>query len=321
MSHFAVLVVGEDIVHELAPFHEFECTGHEDEFVQEVDVSDDVRNWLVEQGGSLGADCIGDASGAATNRIFATDPDRLASAVEDVLGTAAVSNASQVDVSGDHKYGYAIVAGGALLKAVRRTNPNRRWDWYVLGGRWTGALKLKPGAKGSVGKPGVMTEPGPAGWVDQARKRDIDFEGMRDAAEETAREEYRKFYATLDGLPLPPRWNTVLEQHQGNVEAARETYSANPSVVRLRGADQIPLWDEVNDTYGCTEAEFVRRARNSACVYFAYVKNREWFERGRMHMFAMVDGEMDRETWAQQFNDMIDALPDDALLSIVDCHI
>lgn len=27
----------------------------------------------------------------------------------------------------------------------RITNPNAKWDWWTIGGRWSGLLKLKPG--------------------------------------------------------------------------------------------------------------------------------------------------------------------------------
>ena len=37
MSHFTVLVVGENVKEQLAPFHEFECTGVNDEHVVSVD--------------------------------------------------------------------------------------------------------------------------------------------------------------------------------------------------------------------------------------------------------------------------------------------
>jgi len=39
-------------------------------------------------------------------------------------------------------------------------NPNCKWDWYVLGGRWSDFFKLKDGSR-----------------VDKAIKSDIDFEG------------------------------------------------------------------------------------------------------------------------------------------------
>lgn len=35
MSHFTVLVIGPNYEEQLAPYHEFECTGCDDEYVQD----------------------------------------------------------------------------------------------------------------------------------------------------------------------------------------------------------------------------------------------------------------------------------------------
>lgn len=38
-------------------------------------------------------------------------------------------------------------------------NPDAQWDWYTIGGRWSGYFIKKDGAKGKIGRPGVMMEP------------------------------------------------------------------------------------------------------------------------------------------------------------------
>lgn len=54
-------------------------------------------------------------------------------------------------------------------------NPNSKWDWYQLGGRWSGGfIKLKEGAEGEVGNGSLVM--GNTAGVDQAYKRDIDFD-------------------------------------------------------------------------------------------------------------------------------------------------
>ena len=64
--------------------------------------------------------------------------------------------------------------------AERERGPRDRsiekWDWYVMGGRWSGWLPLKPGCAGVLGEPGVMDNAPVAGGADQASKRDIDFD-------------------------------------------------------------------------------------------------------------------------------------------------
>lgn len=52
-------------------------------------------------------------------------------------------------------------------------NPDSKWDWYVLGGRWSGEfIKLKENGSGTIGVSGAF---GNRTGVDQAYKRDIDF--------------------------------------------------------------------------------------------------------------------------------------------------
>lgn len=64
-------------------------------------------------------------------------------------------------------------------------NPKSKWDWYLLGGRWSGAIiKLKKGATSGI--------EGEASWCssgqgcDAALKKDIDFDAMYAEDEEFA---------------------------------------------------------------------------------------------------------------------------------------
>jgi len=49
-------------------------------------------------------------------------------------------------------------------------NPDSKWDWYELGGRWSGIIKLKEGTEGQKGRAGVF---GNEVGIDQAQKGDI----------------------------------------------------------------------------------------------------------------------------------------------------
>jgi hypothetical protein len=50
-------------------------------------------------------------------------------------------------------------------------NPNAKWDWYSLGGRWSGSIKLKEGASGVVGQSGTF---GNEVGIDSAKAGDIE---------------------------------------------------------------------------------------------------------------------------------------------------
>ena len=42
MSHLLVLVVGDDIERQLQPYHDFDCTGTNDEHVQCIDITAEI---------------------------------------------------------------------------------------------------------------------------------------------------------------------------------------------------------------------------------------------------------------------------------------
>lgn len=67
-----------------------------------------------------------------------------------------------------------IDEGGGILSTY---NPDSKWDWYEVGGRWQGMLLLKPGKLGERGNPGLMTEM--TNNYDSALAADVDFEEMR----------------------------------------------------------------------------------------------------------------------------------------------
>lgn len=64
------------------------------------------------------------------------------------------------DITGRHMFGYVLLdKEGTPLKVVRRTNPNDKWDWWVIGGRFN---------QGFISRSGSTI---PFGWM-----RDIDIE-------------------------------------------------------------------------------------------------------------------------------------------------
>lgn len=71
-------------------------------------------------------------------------------------------------------------------------NPNSKWDWYKLGGRWSGDhFKLKPGAKSGIcGTPSWINSAKKG--CDAALKGDIDFNA-------TTKEQFTPFAMVKDG--------------------------------------------------------------------------------------------------------------------------
>lgn len=108
-------------------------------------------------------------------------------------------------------------------------NPNSKWDWYCVGGRWNGFLVLKE-----------RKEDGSIIEVNEAYFNEIDWDYMKE-------------------------WN------------------------------RIP---------------------------FCFVnEDGEWYEKGEMGWFAITTNEMEEDTWLVTFEEYINTVEDDCLVTVVDFHI
>lgn len=211
-------------------------------------------------------------------------------------------------------------------------NPNAKWDWFEVGGRWAGFFKLKPGHTGGLGKQynfGSILES--KDRADIAFKKAIDFEFMRNEREKFAAERYDLVMEAIKGTPESESWEEVrsefdLEKSE-EIEKARARYHAQPRVKAFRefsmsekGRELVDFFTGV-ENYQIPREQYLANARNHAGVPFALVKDGIWYEQGRMGWWGNVSDEKDPETWNSMVNKLMDELPDDTLLINVDCHI
>lgn len=295
MSHFTVLVIGDDPEEQLAPFHEYECTGENDEYVQDIDQTEEVQAQIDSVGLTQGLEYFG-------------------------LDDKVVSDASEVDIYSEHEYGYAIVKDDKLIKAVRRTNPDARWDWYQLGGRWSGFFLTK--GEGTQGEKSWATEKIelPPNRVDMLLKKDLDLEGMKAEARANAENRYKALELVLDGSPLPPRFRDFSQGYE-DIEQAREAYKALPVVQALEKASMMPWFGDINDTYGPSKEAYIQRMVNRCLMPYAIVKDSVWYAQGEMGWWGMSSDDMTEDEWQSKVNELIESVDDETLLSLYDCHI
>lgn len=200
-------------------------------------------------------------------------------------------------------------------------NHQSKWDWYVLGGRWTGFFKLKHACVGEVGQPGVFGDPADDGYVDAAQKKDIDFEGMRDDAASKAAERYDKVMVLISHLPVNKSWEEMQELHKDNVKEAREIYWKQERCAVFNDSRELFEIGHNPDEFLIDRDVYIQNARNNAVSTFAVVKDGKWYERGEMGWWACVSNEKDKDQWNEEFAKLLDSVPDDTLLSVYDCHI
>lgn len=351
MSHFTVLVVGENAEDQLQPFHEFECTGTDDQYVVDVDVTEEARaeferrtcirlrgpdgalHDFFDETGSWRPEFsrpVPEPFGLERREGFVPDgysevevPLRDAeSFAEFVKGEYGVSSTSAPDTAGEHKYGYALVdADGGIVKVIDRTNPNAKWDWYELGGRWTGFFKIRGGAASAVGRPGLMTTAARPGFADSVRRGDIDFDGTEAAEVEKMLPDFDRALAIVTEHGVPPTWASVRDS-VSDIELARFIYNRHPAVIALNAARLMPFSSELLDRFcGFDRAAFIAMTRARAWSPYALLINGTWIGRGEMGWFGMSHGDVPEKEWHAKVRETVLALPPDTLLSVYDCHI
>lgn len=342
MSHFTVLVIGNDPEDQLAPYQENNMGDCPEEFLEFHDIEDKYLKEYENDG---------------TEKVIMPD-GRMLDKWDDEFRIRGIGIGSDTHKVPDHlevrKFPFKEIYSTfeeymAEWRGYKERdpkigrygyweNPNRKWDWYQLGGRWCGFFKLKsPNMSGELGDSGAFGNEAKHD-ADQAYKGQIDFAGMMDAAGEEARERYEKVESLFGGeIPkLEIIWKEDMfddgKYSDLEIDKKREIYHDQPALKKLQKIRKklwddkdnpdrnLVIWLELED-YQCSKEEYIENARNQSFLTFAVVKDGKWYERGEMGWFGCVGNEKDHKEWHNQFTSMVLDLPDDTLLSVYDAHI
>lgn len=176
-------------------------------------------------------------------------------------------------------------------------NQDSKWDWWELGGRWMGFLRLKRShvftstgvssvePRGVLGNPGVFDNK-PTHDADAARNGDIDWEAMI----REKRAEREKLWD--DAWATFPDADDVSQRQQ-----RAWSFSVEPDVTR----------EEYINVRECT---------------YAYVDSEgEWFGQGSMGWFGLSDGKLSKSKWEDQFYAFVASQPPTMTMAVIDCHV
>ena len=313
MSHFTVMVIGDNVDAQLAPFQEnnmgdcpaefMEFTDTEDEFLSEY--NEDSITKVVMPDGTLKNRW---EEGVTDDMERRDIPFKELYATFEEFVSEYHSYEARDEKTG--RYGYW-------------ENPNRKWDWYQVGGRWSGFLKLKPGAKGSHGERSWMNRgaENDAGTCDSALKGAIDFEAMRQEAGEHAADAWDKAHE-LFGDRAFITWDEAKANctTDGTIDfdKARAIYNAQEPVKAFNR--HFGPFQNAGD-FLVSREQFIADARATAINTFAVLKDGEWYEKGEMGWWGMSDDKMTDAQWATKIGELLDGLSDETPITIVDCHI
>lgn len=319
MSHFTVLVIGENIEKQLAPYAEQEF---EDQYGVFNNMEEEYRTEF--ETGTIDA--------VEVNGHMYSKYDQQFRNYSDPLSAGYNYPATAVFKTVPHKEFYAnfeeyLSNYHGVDEPDERTglygywnNPNAQWDWYSVGGRWTGYFKPKVGTHGTLGRSGSFDNQPRKGWVDQIRYCDIDFESMKKDAELTAHETYDKVDAILKGREIPS-WERIREKHGDDIKATREEYHSHPVIKDFNEAKFDWFGVDLEVEYGSGREAYVQRCVNRTSVPFAVLYDGKWYQKGEMGWFGMSSDKMTQEQWNEEYWKLLETLEPDTLLTLVDCHI
>ena len=369
MSHFSVLVVTDskptdtELAAILQPWHEYECTGIEDEYVIDVDCTEEAlgeygsrmasrlrapdgslhcpyddkfyrtptneeRKKIGPIAGTGWGDGMswtskdwGDGRGYSTKVRFVPDGwekidvplcevEKFSQWASGWYGGPVIREGSQDVIGGDAtKYGYVLIKNDGAVQVIDRTNPNKKWDWWVVGGRYSGKFD----------------------GADQAPINALHMADLKVAAVR-GREDWIADALIKSGLSRDELDRACRAHHIEHAE-----WLALPASDRPRGSDYHDwlaakggdfellsravrsVWEMPDPAEGQSLDEWSAAASPITC--FAFVHDGKWHERGEMGWWACVSNEKGAGDWQPAVDAMLASLRPDQWITCVDCHI
>ena len=187
-------------------------------------------------------------------------------------------------------------------------NDQAKWDWFCIGGRWSGFFPLKAGRSPQVGRPGVFNNKATPGHGDIVRGGDIDMDFVATEARRRAEEFWTEWTAYLEdpdkneGQPFDgPRHTAlnigILDVVRGPAEST-EKLKAIPwnrpgSKWKMEPTDARRTWTDVAKLL--THEEFLRDFLSSfnPIASYAALDDDGWHAPGEMGWFGCDNAEAD----------------------------
>jgi hypothetical protein len=224
----------------------------------------------------------------------------------------------------DGKYGYMH-------------NPQAKWDWWSLGGRWRGLLPVKDVTKATQGLPGVFGErKTEANTADATKFSNLDIERIDRLMEEQINNfwaEYQKWLEIKNAGALEDENNIEVRfAMHGDLEAmglARIVKDSAPildpdgSVAKDKnGRDRYTKAEWAYDDLTEDELRTKFKWRFGFGTY-AVLDDEGWKEKGKMGWFGTSSDTIeDRIEWGSNYVDKFLRNEDpDTIVAVVDCHI
>jgi hypothetical protein len=295
MSHFAVLVIGDNVEEQL--------TKYDENIVMEKYVKHTKEQLIAEEKKSI------EDYKNTTYADYLADPVKYAENCknENHLNYLKEDFPKKLVMTDEEIYQYATKwyepeEIGPNGEVYSTHNPDSKWDWYEVGGRFAGQITVKDGVE--IENPNFSW-----GWRDED-KETIIASGHKTDTAYVKDIDFTKMHRTEKDYKKSLRyWELIVEGAKPKNKEEEEMVKFNwykPEFYLERYKDK--------ETYAKCSSSF---------SMWAVVKDGVWYEKGNMGWWAMSSETNDEAVdWEMNFFDrFIKDLPEDTLLTVVDCHI
>lgn len=214
-------------------------------------------------------------------------------------------------------------------------NPNHKWDWWLIGGRWTGYYPVTPDVlqrgEATSGEPGLMTEHAEAGHVDMCRIKDIDMgtiEEQINSAIENFWRETADYIEKGSAQPFGVRGSLLslgFVQCKDEDELTDEDRAKTLIKWKKELREGVSRYDVVDHTILDRKDELRGRLRayfNSLRTYAFLDEEHGWVQPGEMGWFgASSDTPETMANYSEKFQEWFFGGNEADWVVVVDCHI
>jgi len=309
MSHFTVMIIGNNPERQLKPFDEgIEMPEYKTGVVSEKDLKTFKETYTIYKEGR--------SYGVKSNKEAKENSKLTISELYEKKGNDWNSGCWKLESDGS-------------FGEYSTYSPKSKWDWYSLGGRWKGFLKLKEGKTGVLGESGAGGNEAPKGnFADQAELGDIDIKRIIKDARAEAKKRYQKVEKAMGGsIPkIKIKWAEICDDEgkYKDIEWSKrnDIYHSQPEIELFNKncKELVGFFGSIDD-YQLTKEEYIEDAGNGALSTFAVLKDGEWYEKGTMGWWGMVSDKKEQGNWNKEIVELLKGLPSNTLISIYDCHI
>jgi hypothetical protein len=358
MSHFAVIVFTEQyptkevLDKTLAPWHEYECTGHIDEYVIHIDSTKDALN-SYENGKEYfvrspdGTEHLLFKDGNYNNLFYRkentlgfdekvkyipegyvefTKPlkDCGVSIIEHIKSYYGCDNIiTESDIIPKEKY-ILVDKNQNFLKYFEYTNPNAKWDWWQIGGRYTGRLDPlydpEKDPRNQEIRYGKLEVKWPTEWVkhdkDIIQVKNIKIDEILNHYRKQVGEQYDKFMIGFD-----KNFKLFDEIEEADLNKKRIMYRNQPAIMKQSNDIVWLSQDKLKMLRDNTREEYIEANCYSWFVPYAFIHDGNWYEKGEMGWFGCSTDKVSQEEWDAEVNKLLNEVDETTLITIVDCHI